>query len=103
MEKPLVVSIPHRLGQQEALTRLKSGLDRAASKVAPMLTVDEQRWEGNRLYFRVSALQQQASGTVDVADDHVKIEVALPWLLARLATNLQEVIAKRGALLLEKK
>ena len=103
MEKPLVVSIPHRLGQPEALTRLKSGLDRAASKVAPMLTVDEQRWEGNRLYFRVSALQQQASGTVDVADDHVKIEVALPWLLARLATNLQDVIAKRGALLLEKK
>jgi hypothetical protein len=38
-----------------------------------------------------------------VADDHVTVNVTLPWLLARLATNLQDVIAKRGALLLEKK
>jgi hypothetical protein len=33
----------------------------------------------------------------------VTVNVTLPWLLARLATNLQDVIAKRGALLLEKK
>ncbi len=103
MTKPLVVSIPHRLGKQEALARLKGGLDRAAASVAPFMTVNEQRWDGDRLFFRVSALQQQASGTVDVADDYVKVEVVLPWLLARLATNLQDVIARRGALLLEKK
>ncbi len=103
MTKPLVVSIPHRLGKQEALARLKGGLDRAATSVAPFMTVNEQRWDGDRLFFRVSALQQQASGTVDVADDYVKVEVVLPWLLARLATNLQDVIARRGALLLEKK
>jgi hypothetical protein len=103
MDKPLVVSIPHHLGKQEALARLKGGLDRTAAAVAPVMTVNEQRWDGDRLYFRVSALQQQASGTVDVADDHVTINVTLPWLLARLATNLQDVIAKRGALLLEKK
>ena len=103
MTEPLVVSIPHRLGKQEALARLKGGLDRAAAAVTPLVTVNEQRWAGDRLYFLVSALQQQASGTVDVADDHVRIEVALPWLLARLATNLQDVIARRGALLLEKK
>ena len=101
--KPLLVSIPHRLGKQEALARLKSGLDRAASAVAPVVTVNEQRWEGDRLYFRVTALQQHASGTVDVAEDHVTVEVVLPWLLARLATNLQETILRRGTTLLEKK
>jgi len=103
MNKPLVVTIPHRLGKDEALVRLKGGLDRAAAAVAPIMTVNAQRWDGDRLYFGVSALQQQASGTVDVADDHVTVNVTVPWLLARLATNLQDVIAKRGALLLEKK
>ena len=33
MSAPLVVSIPHRLGREEALRRLKTGLKRAASSV----------------------------------------------------------------------
>ena len=33
MSAPLVVSIPHRLGREEATRRLKGGLTRAASSV----------------------------------------------------------------------
>ena len=33
MSAPLVVSIPHRLGREEATRRLKTGLTRAASSV----------------------------------------------------------------------
>ena len=36
MSAPLVVSIPHRLGREEAMRRLKTGLTRATSSV-PML------------------------------------------------------------------
>ena len=39
MSKPLVVSIPHSLGRDEAMRRLKTGLSRAASSV-PVLSVD---------------------------------------------------------------
>src|SRR6185369_16390745 len=46
MTKPLVVSIPHSLGRDEAMRRLKTGLSRAASSV-PVLSVDEERWEDN--------------------------------------------------------
>ena len=67
MSAPLVVSIPHRLGREEATRRLKSGLTRAASSV-PVLNVDEERWEGDRMMFRVRALGQAASGHVDVAE-----------------------------------
>ena len=42
MTKPLVVSIPHSLGREEAVRRLKTGLSRAASSV-PVLRVDEER------------------------------------------------------------
>src|SRR5947207_14231094 len=102
MTKPLVVSIPHSLGREEALRRLKTGLSRAASSV-PVLHVDEERWEDNRMVFRVRALGQAAAGHIDVADDHVKVEVVLPWLLQRFAEVAQAAIKHPGKLLLTKR
>jgi len=102
MTAPLVVSIPHSLGREEALRRLKTGLTRAATSV-PILKVDEERWEDDRMIFRVHALGQAAAGHVDVADDHVRVEVVLPWLLQRFAEFAQTAIRNRGSLLLTKK
>ena len=102
MSAPLVVSIPHRLGRDEAIRRIKSGLSRAAVNV-PVLSVDEERWEGERMFFRVRAIGQAASGQIDVADDHVRLEVTLPLLLQRFAQMAQTVIRERGQLLLTKK
>ncbi len=103
MSKPLVVSIPHRLGKDEAVRRLKSGLGNAQTNFAHLFSVQEETWTGDRLQFRVSALAQTASGTIDVFDDHVKLEVFLPWLLAKIAETLQPLIRREGTLMLEKK
>ncbi|WP_407178715.1 polyhydroxyalkanoic acid system family protein [Bradyrhizobium sp. STM 3562] len=102
MSAPLVVSIPHQLGREEATRRLKGGLTRAAASV-PVLKVDEERWEENRMFFRVRALGQAASGQIDVTDDQVRLEVTLPWLLQRFAEVAQTAIRNRGQLLLGKK
>jgi Putative polyhydroxyalkanoic acid system protein (PHA_gran_rgn) len=102
MSAPLIVSIPHRLGREEAIRRLKTGLARAASSI-PVLKVDEERWEDNRMIFRVRALGQAASGHLDVADDHVQLEVMLPWLLQRFAEVAQVAIRNRANLLLTKR
>jgi hypothetical protein len=102
MSAPLVVSIPHRLGREEATRRLKTGLTKAATSV-PVLKVDEERWEQDRMIFRIRALGQAASGHLDVADDHVRLEVTLPWLLQRFAQVAQAAIKNRGNLLLTKK
>lgn len=99
---PLVVSVSHTLGKEEALRRFKAGLRRAVGSV-PLLAVDEETWTGDRLTFRVRALGQAASGTVDVAEDHVRLEVTLPWLLRKFARAAQDAIRKRGQLLLGKK
>jgi hypothetical protein len=101
MSAPLVVSIPHRLGREEAVRRLKTGLGRAASSI-PVMQVEEERWSGDSMNFRIRALGQIASGQVDVADDHVKVQVVLPWLLQRFAEMAQATIRKRGQLLLGK-
>jgi hypothetical protein len=102
MSAPLVVSIPHRLGREEACRRLKTGLTRAAASL-PVLKVDEERWDGDRMIFRVRALGQAATGHVDVGDDQVRVEVTLPWLLQRFAEVAQATIKNRGGLLLTKR
>ena len=84
------------------MRRLKTGLSRAATSVA-MLSVDEERWEDSRMIFRVRAMGQAAAGHVDVADDHVRVEVVLPWLLQRFAEAAQAMIRSRGDRLLTKK
>ena len=103
MSAPFIVSIPHRLGKDVAVRRLKVGLCRASSNYAHLFAVDEEIWTGEHLQFRVRALGQVASGTIDVAEDYLTLQVFLPWLLAKIASAIQPLVRKEGTLLLEKK
>ena len=42
MSKPLVVSIPHRLGKDEALRRLKDGLGSANANFGHVFKIQEE-------------------------------------------------------------
>ena len=81
-------SFPFRIASAARKRRAvsRAGLARAATSV-PVLSVDEERWDGDQMFFRVRALGQAASGHIDVADDHVRLEVMLPWLLQRFAAD----------------
>jgi hypothetical protein len=103
MSQPLVVSIPHRLGRQEATRRIKTGLGNARTNYAPWLAIEEETWSGDALQFRVRAVGQTAGGKIEVFDDHVQLEVTLPWLLGKFAEKLAPAIRKEGVLMLEKK
>jgi len=46
---------------------------------------------------------QAAAGTIDVEEDRVLLDVALPWLLGVLAEKIVPTIRKQGTLMLEKK
>ena len=103
MAKPLTVSIPHHLGKDEAVRRLKAGMSGVRTNYSHVFNVQKETWTGDQLAFRVSALAQSVSGTIDVADDHVTLQVFLPWLLAKLVEAIQPVIRREGTLLLDKK
>jgi hypothetical protein len=103
MSEPLVVTISHRLGKDEALRRIKDGVGRARGEFGALMAVEEESWTGDRLAFRVRSLGQRAAGFIDVSDSAVRLEVTLPWLLARFAAAAQRVIGQKGQLMLEKK
>jgi hypothetical protein len=103
MSKPVLVQIPHRLGREEAVRRLKGGLGNARANFNNIMSVHEEAWNGDRLQFHVSALGQHANGSIDVRDDHVLLEVTLPWLLGRFVEKIVPAVRKQATLLLEKK
>ncbi|MBX9862495.1 MAG: polyhydroxyalkanoic acid system family protein [Hyphomicrobium sp.] len=102
MSKPLVVSVSHTLGKEEATRRLKSGLAKATASL-PMFSLDEEVWTGDTMSFRLKAMGQEAFGNVAVAENDVRIEVTLPWLLQRFGEMIQDGIKSKSQILLEKK
>jgi len=84
------------------MRRVRPALGKASTSF-PVLTVEEETWSGNRMNFRVRALGQAASGTVQVEDSSVRLELTLPWLLHKFAQTVQQTVQGRGRILLEKK
>jgi hypothetical protein len=101
-DQPLIVQIPHHLGKDEAIRRLKRGMAQVSTSV-PLLKIEDESWSGDRLTFRMSGMGQEASGTADVSDTDVMVEIVLPWLLQRIAELAQKMIRTKTTLLLEKK
>jgi hypothetical protein len=102
MSQPVVVTIPHRLGKAEAKRRLQAGFGHVRSSIGPQFMALKDTWAGDRLDFAASLLGQSTTGRVDVADDEVRLEVQLPWILAALANKAKALVEKQGRLMLEK-
>ena len=103
MSKPLVVQLPHQLGQKEALRRIQSGLADVRQKYSTVVAIQEETWVDNRVTLRIRAVGQNAAAVIDVLDDHLRLEVTLPWLLAKISEKLVPTIQREAVLMLEKK
>ena len=103
MTKPLIVLVPHELGKAAARRRLDDALERVRATLGDKLTAVDGRWTGDRLDLQLRALGQGITAALDVADDRVRVEVRLPWMLAILAEKAKSLIRREGTLLLDKK
>jgi hypothetical protein len=103
MSAPVTASIPHRLGKEEATRRIKAGFGRMRGNLSTLVAIDQEEWKGDTLQFNVRGFGSTALGTVTVFDDSLRIEVVLPWLLAKVASRLLPTLQKEATLLLEKR
>ena len=103
MAAPLCITIPHQLGRAEARRRIQSGFANLVRQLPGSAGNFVERWDGDRLTFSIGALGQAASGTVDVAETTVTMEITLPGLLGMLAGGLKGRLQQAGQLLLTKK
>jgi hypothetical protein len=102
MSQPLVVSIPHRLGRQEAKRRLDSGISRLRPELAGLISTLDYSWDQDRLNFSAMAMWQTITGAIEVLDDAVRIEIQLPWIMSLLADTVAKQVRGRGIAMLEK-
>ncbi len=103
MPKPVSITVSHDLGREGALTRLREGIDRIRDRLGIVkMQLVEERWEGDSLHFAVAALGYTVRGKLDVEPALVRVEMALPWVLAVFAEKLKIGVEKQGQILLEK-
>ncbi len=93
MSQPLIVSIPHRLGREEAKRRLDSGISRIRPELAGLVSGFDYSWDQDRLNFRAVAMWQAITGAIEVLDDVVRIE---------LGETIMKQVRGRGIAMLEK-
>ena len=90
MAEPLVITIPHKLGKDEALRRVKPPLGKASLNF-PVLKVEEEVWSGDRLDFRAARSVRSPAATCKLAKT-MRLEVTLPWLLHKFGEVVQRTI-----------
>ncbi len=74
----LHVSVPHELGQEEALRRIKAFIDQAKSQFASQMSGFTHEWKGGVSTFQLEAKGTSLAGTITVTEDKVEIESKLP-------------------------
>jgi hypothetical protein len=102
MPRPLTVSIPQRLGRQEARRRLDAGITRLDTELGAILSGLDYHWQNDILHFAGTAMWQRITGRIEVLDDAVRIEIDLPWAMRLLADSIAKRVRSRGIALLEK-
>jgi hypothetical protein len=99
--KTISISIPHRLTQEEARTRLQKGITDLKSQHAASIAQVSETWNGDQMSFRLTAMGQAITGRVDVQRSAIKLDIDLPWLLAALAEKFRPRIEQEGRKMLE--
>ncbi len=104
MSRPVIVTIPHRLGKEEARNRVAAGAGQLRDQFAALSVSNFQHvWSGDRLNFHAQALGQAIIGGIEVNDTDIRIDVTLPGLLGMFAHKIAGSLQRQGRLLLENK
>jgi hypothetical protein len=90
------------LGKEEARNRLMNGVDKIERHIPGGAKVDS-RWQDDRMTMKVVTMGQELSTTIDVFETHVRLEVLLPPMLAFFGKQIENVVRKQTAEMLEDK
>jgi len=102
MNKPITVDLPHKLGAAEAKRRMQNGIGKLKDFIPGGGRV-ESNWDGDRMNLRVQAMGQEVTGTLDVQETLVRMELMLPAMLGLFAGQIEGLLRSRGTEMLEDK
>lgn len=95
------VTLPHDLTKEEVRRRMHAHAGEIASFFPPGLAKVTTAWPSeDRMAITAEVMGMAIPGGVQVADDHVVIEMSLPMLLSVMKGPLEAAVKKEGGRLL---
>ena len=100
MTQPIDVSVPHKLGREEAKRRIAANIGSLQGQIPGGAAVTSN-WVGDRLDLGISALGQTVDASITVEDTQARVHVALSGMLGMLAAPIAAAIKAKAPELLE--
>ena len=100
MAQPIDVSVPHKLGREEAKRRIAANVGSLQGHIPGGAQVTSN-WVGDRLDLGISALGQTVDASITVEDAQAKVHVELSGMLAMFAAPVEAMLKAKGPELLE--
>jgi hypothetical protein len=103
MNQPIEVDLPHKLGREEARSRIARNIHKLEQQIPGGAQVSSS-WVGDEMKLAVRAMGQSIEGDIRVEESHVHCKLMLPPMLAMLARPIEAALKAKGRdLLLENK
>jgi len=90
------MSLPHSIGKEEALSRIKNLLGNVQSRFAGQLQNVQQDWNDNEGSFSFSVMNMPVSGRLTVNNNDVALDGKLPLAAALFKGKIKEVIMEEA-------
>lgn len=95
------VALPHSLGREEARRRIRGRSHELGDLIPGGMAAVSSRWANeDRLELGITAMGQTVSGSIEIGESEIAIEVILPAALAFVEPMVRNAIEARGRKLL---
>lgn len=94
------VSVPHTLGQAEALGRVQGMIGQLKQQYGDQITDLNETWSGNQGDFSLKAMGFHISGNLVVTEAAVEMEGNLPLMAAPFKGQIEEMVRAEAERLL---
>ena len=87
-----ITAIDHQLGQPTAQLRLQKFIDQITTQYADSISSMEGTWNENCLDFNLVTMGMQVTGSLEVTDDAVTIQGAMPLAMSMFRGRLEKTL-----------
>lgn len=88
----LSITVPHALGADEAVARLKSLFEKIKERHADKVSNLEESWDGNRLSYGFSTYGFNIKGDLNIEPDAVVVNGSLPFAAMMFKGKIEQAV-----------
>jgi hypothetical protein len=96
MAAPIDVSLPHKLGREEARRRIATNIGSLQDHIPGGASHVTSNWVGDRLDLTIHAMGQVVDAQITVEETTVRCHVMLPGMLAMFAGPIEALLNRKG-------